>query len=175
MIGSIIGAGAGLATSIFGGISASKQRKKIRKNIEEQRKKNDQWYDRRYNEDATQRADAQQILTNVNEHLKNRNKGLQGMQSVMGGTDEAMAVERGNNADAIAKATSTIAVNGDNRKDNIEGIYLNNDNAYTAQLNGYHQGTANAIAKQTGDAINIIGSTDLSGLDDLFKKNKESK
>lgn len=63
MLGSIIGAGVGAAASIFGGISASKAIKKMKANLEAQRKKNQDWYDQRYNEDATQRADAQRILT----------------------------------------------------------------------------------------------------------------
>lgn len=44
MLGSIIGAGVGAAASIFGGISASKAIKKMKANLEEQRKKNQNWY-----------------------------------------------------------------------------------------------------------------------------------
>ena len=39
MLGSTIGAGVGAAASIFGGISASKAIKKMKANLEEQRKK----------------------------------------------------------------------------------------------------------------------------------------
>ena len=58
----LIGSAIGAAGSIFGGISASKAMKRAKKNVEAQRQKNQDWYDRRYNEDATQRADAQRIL-----------------------------------------------------------------------------------------------------------------
>ena len=63
MLGSAIGGTLGIGASIYGGISASKSMKKIKKNIENQMRENQDWYDRRYNEDATQRADAQRILS----------------------------------------------------------------------------------------------------------------
>ena len=59
----LIGSAIGAANSIFGGIKASKAMKKAKRNVEGSTAKNQDWYDRRYNEDATQRADAQRILT----------------------------------------------------------------------------------------------------------------
>ena len=87
----LIGSAIGAAGSIFGGISASKAMKKIKSNVEAQRQKNQNWYDRRYNEDYTQRADAQRILTQTEESIKNRYKQAAGIQAVMGGTEESVA------------------------------------------------------------------------------------
>lgn len=81
----MIGAAVGAAGSIFGGISATNAIKKMKANIEAQRKSNQDWYDQRYNEDATQRADAQRLLTMTEESIKNRNKAAAGAQAVMGG------------------------------------------------------------------------------------------
>lgn len=58
LLGGAIGAGLSAVGSIFGNISASKAMKKVKNNLNEQRKRNQDWYDRRYNEDATQRTDA---------------------------------------------------------------------------------------------------------------------
>ncbi len=85
IFGGAIGAGLGAVGSIFGGIAASKAMKRVKKNLQEQRRKNQDWYDRRYNEDATQRADAQAILTKTEESIRNRNKQAAGVQAVMGG------------------------------------------------------------------------------------------
>ena len=71
MIGSLVGAGLSAVGSIFGGISASKAMKRVKKNLQSQRQENENWYDRRYNEDATQRADAQRILTYTEESIRN--------------------------------------------------------------------------------------------------------
>lgn len=142
MIGSAIGA----AGAIFGGISASRAMKKAKKNVEAQRQKNQDWYDRRYNEDATQRADAQRILTQTEESIKQRNNAAAGAAAVMGGTDESVAAAKAANNQALADATSQIAAQADARKDNIEATYMENDNAFAEQLNQIEKGKADAIS-----------------------------
>lgn len=142
----LIGSAIGAAGSIFGGISASKAMKKVKRNIEAQRKKNQDWYDQRYNEDATQRADAQRILTQTEESIKQRNKSAAGSAAVMGGTDESVAAAKAANNQALADATSQIAANADQRKDNIEATYMQNDNAFVEQLNNVEQQKAQAIS-----------------------------
>ena len=114
LIGSIAGGALGAAGSIFGGISASKAMRRVKKNLQAQKEANQNWYDRRYNEDATQRADAQRILTQTEESIRNRNRQAAGAQAVMGGTDESTAAAKAANAQALADATSQIAVNAEN-------------------------------------------------------------
>ena len=127
LIGSIAGGALGAAGSIFGGISASKAMRRVKKNLQAQKQANQNWYDRRYNEDATQRADAQRILTQTEESIRNRNRQAAGAQAVMGGTDESTAAAKAANAQALADATSQIAVNAENRKDQIEQTYQQRD------------------------------------------------
>ena len=88
LLGSAIGAGLGAVGGIFGGISASKAMRNVKNNLNAQRRTNQDWYDRRYNEDATQRADAQAMLTRVEESILNRNRQAAGTQAVMGGSGE---------------------------------------------------------------------------------------
>lgn len=154
MSGSIIGAGVGAAASIFGGISASKAIKKIKANLEQQRKANQDWYDQRYNEDATQRADAQRILTKTEDAFRNRNKAAQGAAAVMGGTEESVAATKAANSQALADATSQIAANGEARKDQIEQTYQQNDRDIQSQLNDLEQKKAAAI----GQAVQGVAS-----------------
>lgn len=73
LFGSIAGGALGAAASIFGGISASKAMRRVKEQLQAQKQANQNWYDRRYNEDATQRADAQRILAQTEESIKNRN------------------------------------------------------------------------------------------------------
>lgn len=154
----LIGSAIGAAGSIFGGIKASKAMKKAKANIEAQRQKNQDWYDRRYNEDATQRADAQRILTQTEESIKQRNKQAAGTQAVMGGTDESVAVAKAANNQALADATSQIAANAEARKDNIEATYMANDNAFVEQLNQLEQGKAQAIGQAVQGVANAASS-----------------
>lgn len=154
LFGSIVGA----ARSIFGGISASKAAKKAKKNIEEQRQKNQDWYDRRYNEDATQRADAQRILTMTEESIKNRNRQAAGTAAVMGGTDESVAAAKAANNQALTDATSQIAAQADARKDNIEATYMQNDNALVEQLNNIEMGKAQAVSQAVQGVSGLAAS-----------------
>ncbi len=123
MLGGIIGGAAGALGGIFGGISKNKMLKKQMRMINEQKRENQNWYDRRYNEDATQRADAQAILTQTSDLVRQRNQQVAGTQAVMGGTDESVAAAKAANAKALSDATSQIAVAGAQRKDQIEGQY----------------------------------------------------
>ena len=147
MLGGIIGGGLKAAGAIFGGASAARAAKKAARNIKEQQKENQDWYDRRYNEDATQRADAQRILTLTEQSIRERNKEAAGAAAVMGGTEESVAATKAANAQALADATAQIAVNAESRKDNIEQQYLQRDADLNSQLNQLQMQKAQAISQ----------------------------
>lgn len=146
MIGSLIGAGLSAVGSIFGGISASKAMKKVKNNLESQKRDNQDWYDRRYNEDATQRADAQRILSKTEESIRNRNRQAAGSAAVMGGTEESVAAAKAANNAALADATATIAANADARKDQIEAQYQQKKAQVDDALNNLEMNKAQAIS-----------------------------
>ena len=127
----------------------------MKRNVEEQRQKNQDWYDRRYNEDATQRADAQRILQQTEESIKNRNRQAAGTAAVMGGSEEGVALAKAANNEALSEAASQIAANADARKDNIEATYMSNDNAFVEQLNQIEQGKAQAVAGAVQGVTNM--------------------
>lgn len=166
----LIGAAVGAVGSIFGGISAAKAARRAKRMVEQQRKENQDWFDRRYNEDATQRADAQQILTQTQDIIRNRNQSAAGAAAVVGGTDESTAAAKEANNKALADATAMIAINGAQRKDSIEGQYRARD----AQLNSQLQGIEQAKAKSIGDAVKGVADA-ASGMDfgDLAIGNKK--
>lgn len=147
LFGSIAGGALGAAASIFGGISASKAMRRVKKNLQAQKEANQNWYDRRYNEDATQRADAQRILAQTEESIRNRNRQAAGAQAVMGGTDESTAAAKAANAQALADATSQIAAGADNRKDQIEQTYQQRDSQINGALNNMEINKAQAISQ----------------------------
>lgn len=159
--GAAIGGALNIGAGIFGGISASKAMKKVKKNLEGQMQENQNWYDRRYNEDATQRADAQRILTITNENIKQRNRQAAGTQAVMGGTEESVAAAKAANNAALADATSQIAMNGERRKDQIESQYMQTKADLNEKLNNLEQAKAQAVA-QAVQGVAQAGS-DLAG------------
>lgn len=156
----LIGSALGAVGSIFGGISASKAMKKAKQNVEAQKLRNEDWYDRLYNEDATQRADAQRILTLTEENIKRRNRRAAGTQAVTGGTNESAAAAKAANNQAAADAAAQIAVNGAQRKDQIEQQYLERDAALDNQLNNIEAGRAKAISGAVQGVLGAAGGMD---------------
>lgn len=147
LFGSILGGGISAAGSIFGGISASKAMRRVKRNLKAQRQKNQAWYDRRYNEDATQRADAQRILTRTQELIRDRNREGSGAQAVTGATEESAAAAKAANNGVLAEAASAIAAEGEDRKDRIEERYQQRDDSYRQQLDNLEAQKAGAIAQ----------------------------
>ncbi|MEZ3589657.1 MAG: hypothetical protein K1V84_01300 [Muribaculaceae bacterium] len=146
-LGGAIGLGLNAIGSIFGGISASKAMRRVKDNLNDQRRQNQDWYNRRYNEDATQRAESQAMITRTEESIRNRNRQAAGAQAVMGGTDESVAAAKAANNQALADATASIAVNAERRKDNIEAQYQAKDEALQQQLNDLERAKAGQVTQ----------------------------
>lgn len=169
LIGGVLGAGA----SIYGGLQSAKALKEARARVVDQQQRNEDWYNRRYNEDATQRADAQRLLTRTEDAIRARNRAAAGTAAVMGGTDESVAATQARNAESLANATAQIAAQGDARKDEIEQQYLKRDQDLESQLGQYDVQRANTIAtaaSAAGGALSGIGSS----VDGFLGKKKES-
>lgn len=167
MLGTLIGAGLGLASSIAGGIANRKARQKQEQMIAQQQKENQAWFDRKYNEDPTKRADTVRLLTQMQEQIKNRNKAAKGRQAVMGGTEDSTTAVKEANNKTLADTTSQIVAANDARKDNVENQYR----ARKSQLQGQQMSleaekaadTANAVAGVAGTAANIAAAVDSGG------------
>ena len=167
MLGTLIGAGLGLASSIAGGIANRKARQKQEQTIAQQQKENQAWFDRKYNEDPTKRADTVRLLTQMQEQIKNRNKAAKGRQAVMGGTEDSTTAVKEANNKTLADTTSQIVAANDARKDNMENQYR----ARKSQLQGQQMSleaekaadTANAVAGVAGTAANIAAAVDSDG------------
>ena len=164
MLGSLIGAGLGVASSIFGGISARKARRKQERMLAQQEKENRAWYDRKYNEDPTKRADTVRLLTQMQEQIKNRNKAAKGRQAVMGGTEDSTTAVKEANNKTLADTTSQIVAANESRKDAIEGQYQARKDAIQNKRMGLEAekaaDTANVAAGVAGTAANIAATID---------------
>jgi len=159
MIGSLIGAGIGAIGSIFGAARASREARKAQRMLDQQQRDNQAWYDRRYNEDATQRADAQRMLNLTMERMRQRNRAAVGTAAVMGSSTEAAAVEKAANAQALADTASQIAAAGEARKDNIEAQYQQNKaNLTQQQIAGKQQQAQNITNAAQGLAQAAAGA-----------------
>lgn len=172
VLGGLIGGALGAASGIFGGISKNKMLSEQERLLREQERENQNWFDRRYNEDSTQRADAQAVLTRLTEMIRNRNKAAEGSAAVMGGTDESVAAAKEAGNRAIADTMSNIAASGDRRKDIIEGQYRNRDHEIDENLRAVAAQKKN-IFDIANDAVGGAWDGFGSGLDLNFPIKKQ--
>lgn len=127
MLGTLLAVGGSIAGGIAGANAASKQRRML----QEQKQKNQAWYDKNYYADPTQRADAQAVLTRMRDIMQSRTKRAAGTAAVTGGTEESVAAEKEAQNNALAQTVSGIAASNENRKDNVEQQYMQKDAAIT--------------------------------------------
>lgn len=154
-IGSLIGAGARAR-------AARKQRELISLQLRE----NENWYQRRYNEDSTQRADAQNALRIMRQAMDERSKRAAATGVVSGASDESVAVQKAAANNALGNTVANIAAAGDARKDAIEQQYQQNKAGLRAQ-----QGTM--LGRQGQNMASVmagINSTVTPNLVDAFSK-----
>ena len=162
MLGQIIGGAMGLGSAVIGGITSAKANKKANQLVADQKAQNQAWYDRRYNEDLTQRSDAQQLLEHTRGMLNERTQRNAATSTVMGGTEEAVAMDKANTNQTVAEITSDLAANQSAYKDNIEAQYMNANANLTqqqiqSQLNKAQQGS-NAMQQGLNSAAGVAGS-----------------
>jgi len=163
ILGGIIGGATGLFGGLFGGISKNQMLNRQIALVNEQKRENRDWYDRRYNEDATQRADAQAMLTHTAEMIKKNNRSAAGTAAVMGGTDESAAATKEANAKAMSDTTSQIAVAGAQRKDQIEGQFREKQSQLDEKIRQLEAEKVNGLG-MVGNAIGGAASGFATGL-----------
>ncbi len=83
----------------------------------------------------------------TNDNIRQRNQAAAGTQAVMGGTEESVAAAKAANNQALADATSQIAVNGERRKDQIESQYMSTKAELNEKLNALEQAKAGAVSQ----------------------------
>lgn len=172
MIGSIAGAALGVAGNIAGGVMRTRAMKKAQEELDKKEREATDWYNRKYNEDATMRADAQRAITQTEEAMKQRNRAAQGAAAVMGGSQDAVIAAQQANAQAMADTASSIAANAETRKDAVEAQFRAQKEAIADQRRAAELQKANAIASSITGVVNagasvadaFSGSGDITGL-----------
>ncbi|MEG1724097.1 MAG: hypothetical protein RR313_01755 [Anaerovoracaceae bacterium] len=170
MIGSIIGAGMKIGGAIFGGAAAAKAAKEQNRIISDAENENKTWYNRRYNEDFTKRADAIQSMTYAKQQADNLYSRTAGASAVTGATDEAAALQKDAGNRMIADTTASIASQADTYKQGIENQYLAKRSSLEQMRLDTLRQKANSIqsaAAGVGEAGSAIASATGNG---LFKK-----
>lgn len=155
-IATAIGAGASLASSIIGGLSASAAAKRAERMLSQQRTKNDAWYNRRYNEDYIDTAAGQNLVRRAKEYARNQWRRAEGARVVGGGTDASAALAKDAGNKMVGDTMANIAATDQQRKAAVDAAHRAEDNRITNAQIGLEQYRAAQITDAAGKASNAI-------------------
>ena len=126
----------------------------------------DDWYNRNFYADATQRADAQQLLNRMGEQIRKRNNDAAAMAAVAGASGASLAAGKAANNMAMARAVSQVAADGAGRKDRVADAYMQGRLAQNDALSDIEM----QRSKNSADAAKALAATDVdtSGIEDLL-------
>lgn len=158
----IIAAGISALSSLAGmGISAAQNKNAANardRYLRQSRQEEGNWYNRNYYADPTQRADAQRLINQVSEELKNRNRATAGRAAMGGATEEAVAQEKALGNQTLADVVGDIAASNSARKDKIDEAHHSNvQNINDAEFN-MQQAEAARRAQNIQTAMQTAGS-----------------
>lgn len=180
-IASAIGAGVGLATSLFGGSAAADAAREAERRQRQQEAKENAWYTRRYNEDYVNTAAGQNLVRRAKDYAREQWKKAAGAQAVAGGTDAAtaMAKEAGNKM--VGDTIANIAATDQARKENVDNLHrqaqdkfaqmdMNRELTRAQNITNAAQGASNAIMS-AASAVDQASATkpSLAGADNNSK------
>ncbi len=162
MVTAAIGAAAALGGAIYGSIKSKQFNDKARRLISEQRDSNKAWYESRMAEDYTQRTDAQSVLNKQREMLNEQYGRARATNTVAGGTDESLALQKAAANGAMAQTMSDIAADAASRKDAVEQSYRQQDAALNQQqiagLQQQGQQAAQAGQQVANAGLSLMGT-----------------
>ena len=127
LLGQGIGLGLSAVGGVVGGIQSARANRKADAMTAEQKAKNEAWYQRNYNTDYTQRADAQAILNQTREMAKQNRARTQAQGVVTGATDEAIAMQNEANNKMVSDTMAGLNVQAEAYKQGVENKFLNTD------------------------------------------------
>ena len=152
-----------LAGAIGGAVKSAQYGNQARKLIDDERRENRRWYDRRMSEDYTMRSDAQALLKRQRELLEEQYNRARKTNVVAGGTDESLALQKQAANKSLADTMTNIASNASAHKDNIEAQYRAQDAALNQQqaadLKQQSANAAQAGAQVTNAGVNLMGNS----------------
>ena len=153
MIGALIGAGLSLAGSIAGGIKSAKAAREQQRLINEQRAKNEAYFNKDYYADWQDRSENQAAMERVRQTMQRRNAAIDQQAAVTGATPEATIAAKEQNVDAVVQAAQAMQARESARKDAAQAQYRAREDAINQQQMQQQQMSEQGTANFANSAI----------------------
>ena len=157
-IATALSVGAGLASSLFGGMKASEAAKEAAKQQRLAENKEHAWYSRRYNEDYLDTAAGQNLVRRAKDFARENWRKARGAQVVGGASDASaqMAKDAGNTM--VGDTIANIAAVDAEKKAQTDQIHMQNEQNFTQQNIQREQQKAQNVSNAAGQASNALMS-----------------
>lgn len=152
------GAAASVASSVFGGIGAGKERKAAKRAQEKRERQEQAWYDRRYNEDYLDTAAGQNLMRQANEYADRQWRKAEGAKAVGGGTDAAVAQAKESANRMVGNTVGNIAAGDEQRKSGVDSMHQQSQQNFANMEAQRHEQRAQDITQAAQGASNAIMS-----------------
>ena len=129
----LIGAGVGLASSLYGAHKSAKAAKEQEAELARQRAANEAWYNRNYYQDYLNTVQAQNALKQYRNAWAERTKEARARQAISGGTPEQAQAVAEAGGEAIGNMVGNLAAQGEQNKAAIDAQKLAMDNNLSQQ------------------------------------------
>jgi len=161
---SAIGAGASIASSIFGGAKAAKAQQEAAARQRRQEAKEESWYNRRYNEDYADTAAGQNLVRRAKSALQANVRRAEGARAVAGGTDASVAMAKEQANKALGDTISNIAATDQGRKAQVDNMHRQAEAQFAQQDMNREmqraQNITNAAQSASNAMMSVAGAVD---------------
>lgn len=120
----LIGAGVGLASSLYGAHKDATSAKEQEKELARQRAANEAWYNRNYYQDYLNTVEAQNALKRVRNAWDERTREARARQAITGGTPEQAQAVAEAGGEAMGETIGNLAAQGQQNKAAIDAQKL---------------------------------------------------
>ena len=153
-----LGLGLGAAGSAVGFISQAKEARKRAEALDKRALENEKWYNRKYYENNTQSAAANDAVTKMRNSMQERMNRASGAAAVSGASSESVAAEKAAANKAIGDTVSAIAARDDARKERVEDEYRREKRAIGNARDNISLQKQQNTAAATSQALNTAGN-----------------
>lgn len=145
---------AAIGGAIYGGIKSGKLNRRAESILQQQKNDNQRWYDVKMSSDYTQRADVQAAIKRQRELLNEQYERARAANTVAGGTDEALALQKQAANQSLSQTATDIAARAAAYKDNVESNYMARKASLEDQERLNYQQRAAATAQAASQVVN---------------------
>lgn len=155
----LIGAGVGLASSLYGVHKSAVEAKKQEQELARQRAANEAWYNRNYYQDYLNTVQAQNALKQYRNAWAERTKEARARQAISGGTPEQAQAVAEAGGEAMGNMIGNLAAKGEQSKAAIDAQKLAMDNNLSQQQAAIAEARQQAASNLMSSGASMLASS----------------